>query len=70
MPYITLARHPDRIGRIIAQSWLLPGHYAVEWIWSMGHEWRSPQVYPARCLKKLQGGFETLKDEILKRENG
>ncbi len=69
MQFVTLARSPTCIGRILEQPWLLPGHYAVEWVWAMGHEWRSPQVYPAKLLKKLQGDFETLKSEILEREN-
>lgn len=67
MQYVTLARSPDRIGRIIDQPWLLPGHYAVEWIWALGHEWRSPQVYPAKDLKKMQGDFGSLKSEILEK---
>ena len=69
MPYVTLARDPTRIGRVIAQPWLLPGHYAVQWIWAKGHQWRSPQVYPAQCLKRLEGDFEALKREILERVN-
>jgi hypothetical protein len=39
-------------------------------LWSKGHEWRSPQCYPVRCLRQLEGDFEMLKREILERENG
>lgn len=66
MQYVTLANNPSRIGQIIGKPWLLPDHYFVEWIWtSEGHEWRSPQCYPTRCLRQLRGTLEVLKAEIL-----
>jgi hypothetical protein len=69
MQYVTLATSPNRIGQIVGKPWLLPDHYFVEWLWSAGHEWRSPQCYPVRCLRQLEGDFEVLKAEILEREH-
>jgi hypothetical protein len=49
------------------------GMVIVEWLGhrtlAMGHEWRSPQCYPVRCLRQLEGDFEVLKAEILEREH-
>jgi hypothetical protein len=65
MPYVTLVQNPNRIGQIIDTPWLLPDHYFVEWLWTReGHEWRSPQCYPVRCLRQLRGDLEELKKEI------
>jgi hypothetical protein len=67
--YVTLKGTPNRIGQIVGKPWLLPGHVDVQWLWSKGHEWRSPQCYPVRCLRQLEGDFEVLKAEILEREH-
>jgi hypothetical protein len=71
MQYVTLAASFNCIGQIVGgKPWLLPNHYFVEWLWtSKGHEWRSPQCYPARCLRQLKGDFESLKKQIIEREN-
>jgi hypothetical protein len=70
MQYVTLARSPTCIGQIIGTPWMLPDHRYVEWIWSAGHQWRSPQCYPVRILKRLDGEFLDLQKEIIERENG
>jgi hypothetical protein len=67
MQYITIAKASNCIGRILNTPWLLPDYRVVEWLWSAGHEWRSPQCYPVRCPKRLEGDFEVLKSEILER---
>jgi hypothetical protein len=68
MQYVTLAASPNCIGQIIGKPWYLPGHVDVEWLWSLGHDWRSPQRYEKYRLRKLEGEFEVLKAEILERE--
>jgi hypothetical protein len=64
MRYVTLARDPTCIGRIISTPWGLPTHRDVEWLWSLGHQWRSPQSYPISLLKRLDGEFLKLQQEI------
>lgn len=68
MQYVTLALTPTCLGRVISTPWGLPDHRCVKWVWSADHQWRSPQCYPVRCLKRLEGDFEMLKQEILRRE--
>jgi hypothetical protein len=66
--YVTLAKSQNCIGQIIGKPWHLPDHSYVNWLFSTGHQWRSPQCYHDDLLMDLVGEFTQLKREILDRE--